>query len=161
MVLKLILERHVVWSFSKSWSLFWRRRQLWFIRNRLGMRRRVAMIVLVVHGFCHLLLDSFLLHGIPAIYDCWCMLHEILRDHSHLPAITIHVSSLKFIFKVFLVSSGRIWSKNIRLVDFMVSTAVFMFFRVHSEQSVLAGMSCSLLIMWRRAVRVRGTTWIL
>ncbi len=161
MILKLILERHVVWSFSKSWSLFWRRRQLWFIRNRLGMRRRVPMIVLVVHGFCHLLLDSSLLHGIPAIYDCWCRLHKILRDHSHLTTITIHVSSLKFIFKVFLVSSGRIGSKNIRLVDFMVSTAVFMFFRVHSEQSVLACMSCSLLIMWRRAVRVRGRTWIL
>ena len=105
------------------------------------------MIVLVVHGFCHLLLDSSLLHSIPAIYDCWCGLHEIFRNHSHLTTITVHVSSLKFIFKVFLVSSRRIGSKNIRLIDFMISTAMFMFFRVHSEQSVLAGMSCSLLIM--------------
>ena len=161
MVLKLILERHVVWSFSKSWSLFWRRGQLWFIRNRLGMRRRVAMIVLVFHSFCHLLLDSSLLHSIPAIYYPWRWLHEILRDHSHLSTVSIHVSSLKFIFKVFLVSSGRIGSKNIWLVDFVVSAAMFMLFRVHSEQSVLAGMSCSLLIMWRRAVGVRWRARIL
>jgi len=91
------------------------------------------MIVLVVHGFCHLLLDSSLLHGIRTIYDCWCWLHEILWDHCHLPTISIHVFGLKFIFKVFLVSSRRIGSKNIRLVDLMISTAMFMFFRVHSE----------------------------
>lgn len=160
-VLQLILKRHIIRSFSEPRSLFWRGRQLRFISNWLSMRGRIAMIVLIVHCFSHLLLQNSLLNSISMLYGCGGWLCKIFGNHRHLSTISIHFTWLKLIFEVFLVPSRWIRCEHIRFVDLVVSTTILMLFRVHCEQGVFACVSCSLLFMRGRTVRMGRRFWIL
>ncbi len=151
----------MVRSFSKAWSLLWRRWQLRFVCNWLSVRGRITMIVLIIHCFSHLLLQNSLLNCISMLNSCDGWLCKIFGYHCHLTAVPIHITRLKLVFEVFLISSWWIRCEDIWLVDFVISTAILMLFRVHCEQSVFACVPCSLLIMRWRTVWMWGRLWIL